>query len=45
MRNCWSFERQERPCFVELVQDISKHQQTQNSQLQNNTSTGYLKVQ
>ena len=50
MRSCWYFQSEDRPCFAELVQEISQQfellkQQKPPPPLLSNLSAGYLKVQ
>ena len=49
MRKCWFFMPEDRPCFSELVQDVSLQLQEPKLQkpppLKTNPSSSYLKVQ
>ena len=49
MRKCWNFMPEDRPCFTELVQDISQQLQQPKCQkplpFQSKPSSAYLKVQ
>ena len=49
MRSCWHFQPEDRPCFAELVKDISQQvelvkQQKPLPPLLSNPSSAYLKV-